>query len=117
MERLEERLDVVHVEAAEGDPDVGRRVGSRPGYETMITDYYRSSKLKRDTPSFNILGSPAMDWFPIGNEATRWSIHGETLSLQEVRERIPRIAILSAQTEIEGNGVLDVIRRRRGLDG
>jgi len=88
--------------------DVGRRVGSRPGYETMITDYYRSSKLKRDTPSFNILGSPAMDWFPIGNEATRWSIHGETLSLQEVRERIPRIAILSAQTEIEGNGVLEL---------
>lgn len=88
--------------------DVGRRVGSRPGYETMITDYYRSSALRRDIPSFNIMGSPAMDWFPIGNEAIRWSIRDDTLSLQEVRERIPRIAVLSTQSEIEGNGTLEL---------
>ena len=88
--------------------DVGRRVGSRPGYETMITDYYRSSEVGRNIPSFNILASPAMDWFPIGNEATRWSIHDDTLSLHELRERIPRIAVISTQCEIEGNGTLEL---------
>jgi len=86
--------------------DVGRPVGSRPGYETMMTDHYRSAELRRNIPSFSLLGSPAMDWFPIGADATNWSIHDDTLSLRELRERIPRIAVLSTQSEIEGNGTL-----------
>lgn len=88
--------------------DVGRRVGSRPGYETMMTDYFRLPEHRKEIPGFNILGSPAMDWFPIGNQATQWSVHDDVLSLQEVRERIPRIAVLSAQNELEGLGTLEL---------
>lgn len=86
--------------------DVGRPVGHRPGYETMISDHFRRPESRRELPSFNILASPAMDWFPVGNEATDWSTHGEVLDLDELRERLQRMAVISLQTELEGSGAI-----------
>ena len=88
--------------------DVGRPVGSRLGFETMISDYFRARVDRRRQPTFMIFSSPAMDWFPIGNEATTWATTGESLSLKDLRESIPRMATLSTMTELEGQGVLEL---------
>jgi choline dehydrogenase-like flavoprotein len=88
--------------------DVGRPVGSRLGFETMISDHFRARVDRRRQPTFMMFSSPAMDWFPIGNEATTWSTKGDTLSLKDLRESIPRMATLSTMTELEGRGVLEL---------
>jgi len=88
--------------------DVGRPVGSRLGFETMISDHFRATGDRRETPSFIMFTAPAMDWFPIGIEATSWSIQDEILSLADLRQSIPRFATLAAMTEVEGRGVLEL---------
>jgi choline dehydrogenase-like flavoprotein len=88
--------------------DVGRPVGSRLGFETMITDYFRDQNDRTEQPTSWMLASPAMDWFPVGNEATSWATNGDFLSLQNLRENIPHIATLATMTELEGQGRLEL---------
>jgi choline dehydrogenase-like flavoprotein len=88
--------------------DVGRPVGSRLGFETMISDHFRAQENRREHPTFWILASPAMDWFPVGNEAAAWAMRGDTLSLDDLRESIPRMATVAAMTELEGEGTLEL---------
>ena len=86
--------------------DVGRDIGARLGFETMASDHFRAKVDRREEPTFWILSSPAMDWFPIGNEATDWATQEGVLSLQDLRASIPQIATLSTMNELEGKGVL-----------
>jgi choline dehydrogenase-like flavoprotein len=88
--------------------DVGRPVGSRLGFETMISDHFRAAGDRRETPSFIIFAAPAMDWFPIGIEATSWSTQNDVLSLADLRQSIPGFATLATMTELEGQGVLEL---------
>jgi choline dehydrogenase-like flavoprotein len=88
--------------------DLGRPVGSRLGFETMISDHFRAMGDRRDTPSFIIFTAPAMDWFPVGIEATEWSIEDGVLSLTELRGSLPNMATLAIMTELEGQGVLEL---------
>ena len=88
--------------------DVGRPVGSRLGFETMTSDHFRAQKDRREQPPFQIFGSPAMDWFPVGNEAALWATKGGILSLDVLRKIIPQIATLSGMTELEGKGMLEL---------
>ncbi len=88
--------------------DVGRPVGSRLGFETMISEHFRARQNRRRQPTFMLWGAPAMDWFPIGNEATTWATENDTLSLKDLRVSIPRIATVSAMTELEGSGVIEL---------
>jgi choline dehydrogenase-like flavoprotein len=88
--------------------DAGRHVGSRLGFETMISDHFRAEVDRREQPTFMIFASPAMDWFPVGNEAAEWATEEDRLSLQALRESIPRMATLSTMTELEGKGVLEL---------
>lgn len=88
--------------------DVGKPVGSRLGFETMISEHFRTQINRREQPSFMILGSPAMDWFPIGNEAVQWSTHDNNFSLENLRKGISQTATITAFTEIEGKGILEL---------
>ncbi len=88
--------------------DLGRHVGSRPGFETMISDHLRVNFNRREQPGIIILGSPSMDWFPVGNEAVTWSIKDDELSLEDVRENIPQLTTISLMTELEGEGALEL---------
>jgi choline dehydrogenase-like flavoprotein len=88
--------------------DVGRPVGSRLGFETMISHHFRVRKDRHKRPTFVLFGAPAMDWFPIGNEATSWAIRADVLSLKALRNSIPQIATLAAMTELEGKGRLEL---------
>jgi hypothetical protein len=88
--------------------DVGQTVGSRLGFETMSSDHYRVQVDRRKEPTFWILSSPAMDWFPIGVEAAAWSTSDGILSMQDLRDSISRIATVSTMTELEGQGVLEL---------
>ncbi len=88
--------------------DCGRPIGSRLGFETMISDHFRTEVDRREQPTFMIFSSPAMDWFPVGNEAAAWATQDGFLDLEELRESIPRIATLSLMTELEGQGVLEL---------
>ncbi len=92
--------------------DVGKPVGSRLGFETMISEHFRTQINRREQPSFMMLGSPAMDWFPIGNEATQWSTHDNNFSLENLRKGIPQIATITAFTEIEGKGILELDKNK-----
>ncbi len=88
--------------------NVGRHVGSRLGFETMISDHFRAQKDRREQPSFTIFGSPAIDWVPVGEDAPAWATRGDTLSLKKLREIIPQLATLWVMTELEGEGTLEL---------
>ncbi len=88
--------------------DVGRLAGSRLGFETMICDHFRAHEDRREQPTLQLFPAPAMDWFSIGNEAASWAIRRDMLSLEAVRQSIPRIATIWTSAEIEGKGVLEL---------
>ena len=88
--------------------DAGRHVGGRLGFETMVTDHFRARQERRETPTYWMLASPAMDWFPVGIEATEWATGEGVLSMDAVRESIPRMVTLSGMMELGGNGVLEL---------
>jgi len=90
--------------------DLGRHAGSRLGFETMATDYFRARVNRREENTFWMLASPAMDWFPVGVEASNWSTQDGTLSLDGVRERIPHMATVSGMVELGGHGMLELDR-------
>lgn len=90
--------------------DVGRPVGSRLGFETAISDHFRARKDRRERPGFTIFASPAVDWVPVGSDATRWAINGDLLSLEKLRETIPRMASLYIMTELKGKGTIQLDR-------
>jgi choline dehydrogenase-like flavoprotein len=88
--------------------DVGRPVGGRLGFETIMSDHFRVHNDRRERPTFLILASPAMDWFPVGNEAAMWSTEGGVLSLDALRQNIPNMATVATMTELGGHGVLEL---------
>ena len=92
--------------------DVGQPVGSRLGFETMVSDHFRSLNNRAEQPTFTIYTSPAMDWFPVGNEAAMWSTQGNNISLEALRKRIPHMATLSIMTETEGKGILELDKEK-----
>ncbi len=97
--------------------DAGLHVGSRLGFETMISDHFRAEVDRREQPTFMIFAAPAMDWFPVGNEATEWATRENRLSLEALRESIPRLATLSTMAELEGKGVLELDDREQDAFG
>jgi choline dehydrogenase-like flavoprotein len=97
--------------------DVGRPVGGRLGFETMSTDHFRARRDRSERPTFWILASPAMDWFPVGIEAAAWSTHDGILSMDAVRESIPRMATFTGMMELSGNGVLELDESARDSFG
>lgn len=88
--------------------DIGQHAGSRLGFETMVTEYFRVHSNRNEENTYWMLGSPAMDWFPVGVEAATWAMRGETLDLDALRESIPRMVTLSGMVELEGNGVVEL---------
>ncbi len=88
--------------------DAGQHVGRRLGYETMVSDHFRKHSNRIEEPTFTMYASPAMDWFPIGNEATTWSRHGNMVSLENLKDSLPNMATLSIMTESEGKGILEL---------
>lgn len=88
--------------------DLGRHAGSRLGFETMVTEHFRVQTNRHVDNTFWMLGSPAMDWFPIGVEAAAWATQDNTLSLDALRKSLPRMATLSGMVELSGNGVLEL---------
>ena len=88
--------------------DLGTHAGSRLGFETMATDHFRTEVDRRNENTFWMLGSPAMDWFPVGIEAAMWATRADALSLEALRESIPRMATLSGMVELEGKGTLEL---------
>jgi choline dehydrogenase-like flavoprotein len=88
--------------------DAGRHVGGRLGFETMVTDHFRARSDRREQPTYWMLASPAMDWFPVGIEATEWATNDGVLSMDALRESVPRMVTLSGMMELGGNGVLEL---------
>jgi len=88
--------------------DLGRHAGSRLGFETMYTEHFRAQKDRDKQPGYLMISCPGMDWYPVGIEATDWAIHNNTLSLDEVRASIPRMATLYTMTETEGSGFIEL---------
>lgn len=88
--------------------ELDRHVGARLGFETMNCDHFRANVDRSEQPGFVIFAAPAMDWFPVGIEATAWATQGNVLSLEELRESIPRMVTLATMTELEGNGVIEL---------
>ena len=97
--------------------DIGKPVGSRLGYETMVSDHFRKNINRTMQPTFTIFASPAMDWFPIGNEATMWSTQQKILSIDEIKASLPNMATLSIMTESEGKGFLELDKEKKDAFG
>ncbi|NIS60150.1 MAG: hypothetical protein GTO13_05420 [Proteobacteria bacterium] len=88
--------------------NLGRSVGGRLGFETMISEHFRALKDRREQPTLIIFASPAIDYMPIGNEAALWAARGDILSLDALRKIIPQMVTLWAMTELEGEGLLEL---------
>lgn len=88
--------------------DAGRPVGSRLGFETMNSDHFRVNIDRRKQPSFMLFTSPAMDWVPVGDNATEWATNRNLLDLEELRSSISRIAFMYAMTELQGGGSIEL---------
>lgn len=92
--------------------DVGRPVGGRLGFETMISDHFRVKVDRRENPAYMIFSSPSMDWFPIGIEAAQWATKGGILSMKDLRSGISHMATLSTMTELSGSGTLELDKEK-----
>jgi choline dehydrogenase-like flavoprotein len=88
--------------------DAGRHVGSRLGFETMISEHFRIRVNRREEPTFIVFASPALDWYPVGDHATSWASTGGILSLKDLRESIPRMVGMYIMTELEGKGLIEL---------
>jgi len=88
--------------------DAGRNVGNRLGFETMMTDHFRINDDRRSLPTFSIFGSPAIDWINIGNAAVQWGTKDNIISLEELRNGMAQYVSLWTQTELQGNGTLEL---------
>ncbi len=88
--------------------DVGRPVGSRLGFETVISDHFRARKDRAERPGFMLFASPAVDWIPTGHFAAGWATKGDVLSLDALRSTISRIASVYVMTELKGEGTLEL---------
>jgi len=97
--------------------DVGQPVGSRLGFETMVSDHFRRPSSRTEQPTFTIYASPAMDWFPVGNEATMWATQNNILSFENLKDSLPNMATLSIMTESEGKGILELDKEKMDAFG
>ena len=88
--------------------DAGRKVGNRLGFETMMTDHFRINEDRKKEPTFSIFASPATDWIPVGTTAVQWATKNNTLSLEELRNGMTRYVSIWTQTELQGNGKLEL---------
>lgn len=88
--------------------DIGQPVGRRLGYETMFTDYFREKIDRREQPTFEFFAAPAMDIFPIGNEALNWANNNKILYLEELRANLPHMVTLTAMAELQGKGTVEL---------
>lgn len=79
--------------------DAGHPVGSRLGFETMISDYFRINTNRFEHPTFAVFASPAMDWFPVGIEATTWAGHDQKLSMEEIRSSLSNMITVTSYSE------------------
>jgi len=79
--------------------DIGRPIGSRLGFETMISDHFRAQNDRVEQPTFSLFASPAMDWFPVGNEATMWAAHNNNLSLESLRHGLSQMVTITSYAE------------------
>jgi glucose dehydrogenase len=97
--------------------DIGKSVGSRLGFETLVSDHFRKQMNRTEQPTFTIFASPAMDWFPVGNEVTMWSSQQNMLSLDDLKASLPNMATLSIMTELEGKGFLELDKEKKDAFG
>ncbi|PRX57508.1 GMC oxidoreductase [Flagellimonas meridianipacifica] len=88
--------------------DAGRHVGGRLGFETMVTDHFRINLNRKEQSTFILSASPAADWYPVGATATQWEAYSNTLSLTNLRKRIPQLVSLWVMMELEGKGILEL---------
>lgn len=79
--------------------ELDRPIGSRLGYETMISDHFRTQIDRNEQPTFSLFASPAMDWFPVGYEATMWATQNNVLSLDDLRNRLSRMVTITSYAE------------------
>jgi len=97
--------------------DIGKPVGSRLGYETLVSDHFRKIKNRTEQPTFTIFASPAMDWFPVGYEAAMWSTQQNILSLDNLKASLPNMATMYIMTELEGKGFLELDKEKKDAFG
>ena len=88
--------------------DMGQPVGSRLGFETMITEHFRTQINRNEQPTFIITASPVADWYNLGIQATEWATDANILSLVDLRKNTSQFVSLWTMIELEGNGILEL---------
>ncbi len=87
--------------------NLGQHAGYRLGFPTMITDHFRVHSKRENQPTISIRSSPAMESSPVGTLSFNW-LNDDTLSFKKVRKMIPNVVALSAFSELEGSGTLEL---------
>ncbi len=94
--------------------DTGRPVGSRLGFETWVSDHFRKHVNRVIQPTFTILTSPQIDWIAsVGDEATKWAIEQNVLSIDDLKASLPNMATMYIMTETEGKGFLELDKEKK----
>ena len=97
--------------------DIGRHVGSRLGFMTLLCDHGRGDAGRREGPSWLLSGAPLETWLPLPPLLRSWATEGNRLSFTDMRETLPRLASFWTMNETSGTGHLELDRESRDRYG
>ena len=97
--------------------DIGRHVGSRLGFMTLLCDHGHGDAGRREGPSWLLSGAPLETWLPLPPLLRSWATEGNRLSFTDMRETLPRLASFWTMNETSGTGHLELDRESRDRYG
>ena len=89
--------------------ELDRHVGGRLGFSTMQCDHGRGDDIdRREEPSWILVGEPLGDVFPMQSVVVSWAMENDLISLERVREALPRVVTFYAMHEYSDSGTFDL---------
>jgi len=88
--------------------ELGRHAGGRLGFETMSCEYGRKHVDRSKESSWFLMAMPLGPYTSGGSIAMPWAMVGDQLSLDRLREALPRMVELLIFNELSGTGTIDL---------
>jgi glucose dehydrogenase len=86
--------------------ELDRDIGGRLGFETMSCEHGRVHVDRAQESSWLLTGMPCGAWTKVGDAALPWALDRDRLSLDRMRESLPRIVDLGTSNELSGTGTI-----------
>ena len=97
--------------------ELGHHAGGRLGFETMSCEYGREHVDRSKESSWFLVGMPSSPYTSGGDLVLPWAMDGDQLSLDHMRQALPRIADLTIFNELSGTGTIDLDPEQKDVFG